>query len=223
MFIIIIVSLVRKQLKASNSKDKKKSAFVKQQLLIAVTLAFLFGLGWGIGLLSTQGIYNSKTARDVFATIFVLATTFHGFFIFVMHCLRSKEVRNIWRRWFCCGSRKEDITSSTFTRSTVRSVNKADAFSTEDDEVALKKMSKRSETIKYNVEKQQRESYDDDIVVKETVETSFTLLVDENETSNDEKMKSKNDDAVAYKEEEDEINPDETINEDEDEMEIHDV
>ena len=60
----------------------------------------LFGLGWGIGLFATQDIHTNKTVQDILAALFVVFTTFHGLVIFIMHCLRSKEVRNTWKRCF---------------------------------------------------------------------------------------------------------------------------
>ena len=66
----------------------------------------MFGLGWGIGLLATQDIYSNKTVYDIVtlydivAALFILLTTFHGVFIFIMHCLRSEKVRKVWKQWF---------------------------------------------------------------------------------------------------------------------------
>ena len=65
-----------------------------------MTLSSLFGLGWGIGLLATQDIYSNKTVYDIVAALFILLTTFHGVFIFTMHCLRSETVRKVWKKWF---------------------------------------------------------------------------------------------------------------------------
>ena len=65
-----------------------------------MTLSSLFGLGWGIGLLATQDIYSNKTVHDIVAALFILLTTFHGVFIFTMHCLRSEKVKTVWKKWF---------------------------------------------------------------------------------------------------------------------------
>ena len=117
VFIIIIVSLLRKTLQ-SDIKAKKNNniTFVRQQLIITVTLSILLGLGWGIGLLATQDIHTNKTVRDLFAALFVIITGFHGLFIFIMHCLRSKEVRNTWKRWFYGATGKDfnELTSTAF-------------------------------------------------------------------------------------------------------------
>lgn len=121
VFAIIIFSLVRKSLKSNlkevkTKKDKNPKSLIKQQFVIAITLSVLFGLGWGIGLLATEDIYGNKTARDLFASLFVVATAFHGLFIFVMHCLRSKDAQKVWKNWFTGVTGKElsDFTSVSF-------------------------------------------------------------------------------------------------------------
>ena len=98
--------------------DKGKKSFVRQQLVIITSLSILFGLGWGIGLLATQDIHTNKTVRDLFAALFVILTAFHGLFIFIMHCLHSKEVRNTWKQWvfIVMGKGIIQFSSSTFSR-----------------------------------------------------------------------------------------------------------
>ena len=100
-----MVSLLRKHF--NSRKDVKKEniknvSFVRQQLIIVATLSVLFGLGWGLGLLATQSAYDADTKgiRDLFASLFVILTSFHGLFIFIMHCLRSPDVRKVWKFWF---------------------------------------------------------------------------------------------------------------------------
>ena len=75
-----------------------KSSFFRQQLIIAVTLSILFGLGWGLGLFVTEDIYTNKTVRDLVASLFVIFTGFHGLFIFITQCLRSKGAHNVWKK-----------------------------------------------------------------------------------------------------------------------------
>ena len=104
MFLIIVVSLAHKKLSSKlkdvNMKKERnsKSSFFRQQLVIAVTLSILFGLGWGLGLFVTEDIYTNKTVRDLVASLFVIFTGFHGLFIFITHCLRSKDARNVWKK-----------------------------------------------------------------------------------------------------------------------------
>ena len=102
MFVVIFVSLLYKSLnsKVKDMKDQEKKSKWKQQFLVAITLSILFGLGWGIGLPATQQLQRTIAIRDTFAALFVCLTTFQGLFIFIMHCLRSPEIRKEWRRWF---------------------------------------------------------------------------------------------------------------------------
>ena len=72
---------------------------VKQNLLAAVMLSVLFGLGWGIGLAATAGITNAGV-RDFFSALFIICTAFQGVMIFCLQTIRSKEVRKMWSRWF---------------------------------------------------------------------------------------------------------------------------
>ena len=105
IFVIIIGSLLHKNFSSKlkdikTNKDMMSKSFMKQQLIIAITLSILFGLGWGLGLFVTEDIYTNKTVRDLFASLFVIFTAFHGLFIFIMHCLRSKDARNVWNKAF---------------------------------------------------------------------------------------------------------------------------
>ena len=94
-------------------KDKKKKMEFKQQFIIALTLSILFGLGWGIGLPATQQLQDVKAVRDVFASLFVLLTSFQGFFIFFMHCIRSPDIRKDWMRCFKKTTRQDFSEAST--------------------------------------------------------------------------------------------------------------
>ena len=114
VFIIIFTSLLRKscdkKLKEVKETDKKKgdkkTSPVKQQFLVAVTLSVLFGLGWGVGLLATDKVYVSAI-KDLFASLFVILTTSQGLLVFIMHCLQSRDIRNVWARWFKFATGKE--------------------------------------------------------------------------------------------------------------------
>ena len=85
---------------------------LKQQLMIAIILSVMFGLGWGIGLPATQMLYTT-VVRDTFSILFILLTAFQGLFIFILHCVRSTEVVNQWKKWlsYVTGGRSENITS----------------------------------------------------------------------------------------------------------------
>ena len=107
LFFIIIVSLLCKSCNSSVKQKQENISFVRQQLIIIVALSILFGLGWGVGLFATQDIHSNKTIRDIFAVVFVVITAFHGLCIFIMHCVRSQDVRNVWKKWLYGATRKD--------------------------------------------------------------------------------------------------------------------
>ena len=91
---------------------------VKQQFLVAVTLSILFGLGWGVGLLATEKVYVSAI-KDLFASLFVILTTPQGLLVFIVHCLRSKDIQRVWTSWFKSATGKEitKFTTSVHSKS----------------------------------------------------------------------------------------------------------
>lgn len=117
-----MISLLRKSCGSGKNFTKEKvksnSAFVRQQLVIVTTLSILFGLGWGIGMFATQDAHENKVVRDLFASLFVVITAFHGLFIFIMHSLRSNDVRSTWKKWFCgkTGQGLAEFSSATYGR-----------------------------------------------------------------------------------------------------------
>ena len=120
LFIVIIFNLLCKgclsKFKESQTSEKKIS--LKQQLIITVTLSILFGLGWGIGLPATQELHRTPAVRNTFAALFIILTAFQGLFVFIMHCLRSKEARKVWSQWIFRVTGKEvDLSVSTTTPS----------------------------------------------------------------------------------------------------------
>lgn len=129
VFIIIFSSLLRKscnkKLREAKEFDKKgseKKSQLKQQFLIAITLSILFGLGWGVGLPATQSFHDTAVISDIFSAFFVLFTSFQGLFIFIMHCLRSPEIRKVWAGWFKLATGKEvnEFTTSVTTKPSKR-------------------------------------------------------------------------------------------------------
>ena len=125
------MSLLHQSRKSDVKKKQENISFIRKQLVIVTTLSIVFGLGWGIGLFATQDIHNNKIVRDLLAALFVIVTAFHGLFIFVMQCLRSKEVRNVWKQWFYKATGKDfsDFTSSTYGWFRVFKPKRAHVFS----------------------------------------------------------------------------------------------
>ena len=122
-----MVQLLKKrcQTKFKESYSEDKNVSLKQQLLIAVTLSILFGLGWGIGLPAAGQLYNTPGVRDTFAALFIILTAFQGLYVFIMHCIRSQEARKEWKRWFykATGKKFMDLSSSMANSSVIRRRN----------------------------------------------------------------------------------------------------
>ena len=111
-----------------NKEDGDRSTRVKtrHQLIAAVTLSVLFGLGWGIGLIATEGV-RTKVVHDLFSVLFIICTAFQGVMVFCLQTLRSKEVRNTWMRLFCRVTRKNITTWRTTRHSNSRSQSQFDS------------------------------------------------------------------------------------------------
>ena len=144
----------------------------------------MFGLGWGIGLLATQDIHTNKTVRDLFAAFFVLITAFHGLFIFIMHCLRSREVRTVWKRWFFNVSGKDfnELTVSVFA--TKR--NKADSRGTYTSNTTMASIKQERETINKtalcNMKTDSKIEYNESFVLTNPLSTTMASVNPEKET-----------------------------------------
>ena len=97
IFVAIVYSILRH---AGKSKiDESKSSF-KRTAILAAILFIMFGLGWFVGLLGT-----SSLPEEVFIPaqiIFTIIVGLQGFFIFVLHVLRSPVARKQWKGWFSC-------------------------------------------------------------------------------------------------------------------------
>ena len=112
VYIIILASLCRKNYQKQDEKRNNRVQ-IKQQLIAAAILSILFGLGWGIGLLATEGV-GVEALRDFFSAVFIICTAFQGIMIFILQTLRSKQARTTWARWFhmATGRDSSHLTSS---------------------------------------------------------------------------------------------------------------
>ena len=98
MFIIIMASIC-KHTKGADHKKGINVDSIKKNIVIALTLATIFGLGWGIGLVATSGIPIRKLTFT-FEILFSLLVGFQGALIFLLHGIRNKDVRNLWKQCF---------------------------------------------------------------------------------------------------------------------------
>ena len=85
-------------------KEYKKKKLIKENIIIAVGLAVLFGLGWGFGLaVSSTG---NTTVNFVLQLMFVIFVGCQGVFIFVLHGIKRADFRKQWKAWFYKVTRK---------------------------------------------------------------------------------------------------------------------
>ena len=104
LFVITMGSLCTSRV--ASFKDKNVLRDLKKQLFIAVSLALLFGLGWGIGLLTTG--LDSDNAREATFTVQIIFAIFvgaQGFLLFLFQGLFSKDIRKYWKKKFRCSNK----------------------------------------------------------------------------------------------------------------------
>ena len=116
VYVIILCSLFCKCSCKKEDDDRSTRVKTKHQLIAAVTLSVLFGLGWGIGLIATEGV-RTKAVHDLFSAIFIICTAFQGVMVFCLQTLRSKEVRNTWLSLFYRATGKNITRPSKHTNS----------------------------------------------------------------------------------------------------------
>ncbi|XP_033109223.1 adhesion G-protein coupled receptor G6-like [Anneissia japonica] len=99
---VIYVQVIRKLTcrrrftKAKSDKDKMSELSVRVQNAIAIMM--LLGLTWIFGFLA---IDESDTVRDLFQLIFCVCNSLQGLFVFLLFCVRRRDVRDSWA-YFCC-------------------------------------------------------------------------------------------------------------------------
>ncbi|XP_019852845.1 PREDICTED: uncharacterized protein LOC100634318 [Amphimedon queenslandica] len=91
VFIIIVISLLMSsKIKDSNKKTVLKPSY-KYQLTKSLAHSTLFCLSSVLMLLMTEDTFTNKAIRDLVASLFVLLTGCHGLFLFIVHCLCTKD------------------------------------------------------------------------------------------------------------------------------------
>ena len=69
----------------------------KRNFVIAVGLAIVFGLRWGLGLTATSS--SEKGVTLAFQIVFTLFIALQGLLLFAFHGIRNKDARQLWKEW----------------------------------------------------------------------------------------------------------------------------
>ncbi len=114
VFVAIMVSICKhfRNLQSLNESSVcQQLRNFKKNLVIAMCLSVVLGLGWGLGLVSTSsGLVELSFTFQVIFSIFVGS---QGVLIFIIYGLRSTEFRQTWIKLFSsCRSNTDNFVSS---------------------------------------------------------------------------------------------------------------
>lgn len=129
MFILILVSISKNRrhiTKQTNSKISYKT--YKDSFIVALSLAVVFGLGWGFGLLATS--YPSEAVTLTFQVLFSIFVGTQGVLLFLLHGVRNSNARGVWKGWATSISNTAGLTSSNSSTKTPESMNASRTYST---------------------------------------------------------------------------------------------
>ena len=120
---MVVFARILKQQRDTKLRQTKTGTAqqIRKQLISAIVLSLLFGLGWGFAFPATQGT-NNAVAQYLFQAIFIALTAFQGLYIFIMHCIigsKSVEVRQQWKRWLQRVSSRSSVFTSSYSKSTL--------------------------------------------------------------------------------------------------------
>ena len=115
MFVIIMTSICKHAQGAiTSTKETNKLESTKKHFTIAITLAVMFGLGWAFGLAATS--LPIKELTFTFQILFSVFVGLQGFLIFLLHGIRNKDARKLWKQWFRIVGGKSLFSSNTTTK-----------------------------------------------------------------------------------------------------------
>ena len=111
IFVMLVYKLTCGRKKVGQTiSDKEAGKQAITRAVNAIAISLLLGLTWIFGFLT---IIDNRQSSLAFQVLFCLFNSLQGFFLFLLFCVRSEEVRNVWKGWFAFGkSRKSDFSTS---------------------------------------------------------------------------------------------------------------
>ncbi|XP_053869142.1 adhesion G protein-coupled receptor E5-like [Malaclemys terrapin pileata] len=111
--VIFVVTVWKLSLKfADINPDMSQLKKLRVLTITAIAQLCVLGTTWIFGLFQ----FNQRSL--VVSYIFTILNSLQGLFIFLLHCLLKKQVRDEYRRWLSCGSLKRPAKYSEFSTST---------------------------------------------------------------------------------------------------------
>ncbi|XP_019519767.1 PREDICTED: CD97 antigen isoform X2 [Hipposideros armiger] len=107
IFVTTVWKLTQKFSEINPDMNKLKKARVLT--ITALAQFFLLGCTWGFGLF----LFNPRS--EVLAYTFTILNCLQGLFLFLLHCLLNKKVREEYRKWACMvtGNKYSEFATST--------------------------------------------------------------------------------------------------------------
>ena len=166
MYIVILVLFCRHAQRSKADKQQKLKIF--QNFVVAITLAVVLGLGWGIGLLATS--HNVQALTITFQIVFSIFVGLQGVLIFLLHGICNADARKLWGDAFLCQRKARKVyIGPTSTSDTSNRTNLPSSVSTDSGLTTLGHSSKQKPSqIDSSVEQQMETSVFDSEVKLET-------------------------------------------------------
>ena len=90
--------------KLKEKSQAEKLRDIRNNFIIAMSLAIVLGLGWGLGLLATSSGLLEVTI--LFQVLFSIFVGMQGVLIFFLHGVRNNEAREVWKQCLTAVTRK---------------------------------------------------------------------------------------------------------------------
>ncbi|XP_071959942.1 uncharacterized protein [Antedon mediterranea] len=114
LFNVVVFFLVMRTLicgrKIAKTVDQTKRHIVIKRLQNAVAVSVLLGLTWFFGFLAIDA---DSSSRDAFQLLFCVFNSLQGLFIFLLFCVRQKDIRDAWKTCYKDRTIPKKVTTDT--------------------------------------------------------------------------------------------------------------